>query len=257
MIDIMMLSCNRSQITQLSITEIVARTTTPYRLVVVDNGSTEGSAEMLKEMYKNGTIQELVLLDENWGVHFGHNTSLDLVKSEPYYVCTDSDLVPCVPNEDGDWLSRLIDLAQRHPQYGAIACRLQALPGEPGDRFKDAPEIREMSHVGAHLRLMRTTLVRKVGGWRKIKTPSRNNEDWHIGQLIRKAEFKVGYSRDIRCLHLWGPGPEVKDRTEDEWGYPLGSEHGHHPIWPPVSCFAWDRLGFDWKTCLPANEVVL
>jgi len=105
---------------------------------------------------------------------------------------------------------------ERWPHFGAIACRPHILIGEPANRFDDSPEIREMSHIGAHLRIMDTELVRQVGGWKKSKAPSRNNEDWFVCGRIRKAGREVGYSRDIRCIHQFGD----VEKGEDPWGYP-------------------------------------
>ena len=60
MIDICMLTCNRKRITETSIREIKERTTTPHRLVVLDNGSTDGTPDMLVDMLMDGLIDELV-----------------------------------------------------------------------------------------------------------------------------------------------------------------------------------------------------
>jgi len=255
MIDIAMLSCNRKRITELCIRELQARTSTPHRLIVVDNGSEDGTVEMLEGLWEESLMDKLVLLEENKGVHFGFNTLLDLVESEPYYICTDADLIPSVPVDGKDWLKRLIDLAEANPEYSAIACRPHILIGEPPDRFDNCGEIREMSHIGAHLRIMNVEQVRAVGGWdRNNLKPSRNNEDWWIGKRIQEAGKKVGYSSQIRCIHLWGQGPEVENRTEDDWGYPLGSKHGHIDRWPPVSHYSWERYGIDWSTCEPKTQ---
>jgi GT2 family glycosyltransferase len=217
MIDIVMLSCNRARLTGISIQEIAKRTTTPYHLTVVDNGSIDESPEILSHLRDAGLIHRLVLSEENTGVHWGFNQLLEMVESSPYYICTDADLIPCVPIDRKDWLYRLIILMERSPDYGAIACRPHILIGEPANRFDNCPEIREMSHIGAHLRIMDTELVREVGGWKKSKAPSRNNEDWFIGGRIRKAGRKVGYSRDIRCIHQFGD----REQGEDPWGYPV------------------------------------
>ena len=247
MIDLAVLSCNRKRITDLCIRELQVRTTTPHRLIVMDNGSEDGTAEMLEGLFTENLIDKLVLLDENTGVHVGFNALLDLVKSEPYYVCTDADLIPCIPVDGRDWLERLIDLADANSEYGAIACRPHILIGEPSDRFDGCGEIREMSHIGAHLRIMRVDAVRECGGWKKEKSPSRNNEDWYIAAQLKKLGLKVGYSRDIRAIHEFGD----PDLGEDPWGYPIGVEHGHVERWPPVHHFAWDRQGVDWSTCEP------
>lgn len=252
MIDICMLSCNRARLTDLSIRTLQERTTTEHRLIVLDNGSQDDSPKVLRQLKSEGLIDVLELSDTNRGVHWGFNRLLDAAKSAPYYVCTDNDLIPCVPLDGCDWLSRLIKLADEHPGYGAIACRPHILIGEPGDRFKDSPPVRHMSHIGAHLRIMRTGAVRAVGGWKKTEEPSRNNEDWWIGGKLKKeAGLDVGYSRDIRAIHLWGS----EEENEDPWGYPLSlyeecKGHGHTERWPPVSHYSWNRQGISWTTCI-------
>lgn len=250
MIDVAMLSCNRKRITEITIRELRKRTRSPHRLIVIDNGSTDGSVEMLEALFVEGLIDELECSVENTGVHVGFNMLLNRVKSEPLYICTDSDLVPAVPDEGGDWLSKLTALMRDNPEYGAIACRPQILIGEHGDFFKNSLDVRETGHIGAHLRIMRTGLIREIGGWKHEKSPSRNNEDWFIGGKLKKAGFKVGYARDVRVIHLMGQ----RDLGEDPWGYPgkmTPQDHGHREIWPPADHFGWQRLNFDWETCTP------
>lgn len=248
-IDICLLSCNRRRITETSIYAIQTRTTTPYRLRVLDNGSVDGSDELIKDLALGGLIDEFYLSPENNGVHWGFNFLLGMVQSDPY-ICTDNDIIPPVPVDGRDWLARLLDLGERYPDYAAIACRPHIMIGDNVNRmFADAPEIVQRDHVGAVLRLMRPSLVREVGGWKDVRHPSRNNEEWHICGLLRKAGHEVGYSRDLRIIHLWGEGDE-----EDPWGYPLGVEHGHVDRWPPVNRYGWERLGIDWETCLPQED---
>lgn len=248
MIDIAMLTCNRARITVQAITELHRRTTTPHRLLVLDNGSEDGSQEMLTKMHFEGVIDWLELSRYNNGVHWGHNELLEMVESEPFYVCTDNDLIPPAPRDGLDWLARLLALARARLDYGAIACRPHILIGQPSDLFNGAGEVREMRHVGAHLRLMRTEAVRLVGGWRDIRHPKRNDEERWICGGLAKAGYKIGYARDVRCIHLFGDN----DLGEDDWGYPASHDHkarGHRDIWPRVNVFQWDRQGVDWETC--------
>ena len=244
MIDIAMLTCDRARITEQAITELHKRTTTPHRLIVVDNGSIDETPPMLVEMLEVEIIWRIGRSPKNRGVHWGHNQLLEMVDTD-LYVSTDNDLIPSVPVDGKDWLQRLVALMKAHPDYAAIACRPHMLPGQHGSLFDGASEVREMGHCGAHLRLMRTAAVREVGGWRKHQNPGRNDEEkWICGQL-RKAGWKVGYSRDTRAIHLWGE----PDLGEDDWGYEAGSDHGHRAIWPPPHTFNWDRRGVDWESC--------
>lgn len=256
MIDIAMLTCNRKRLAEISITEIKKRTTTPHRLIVLDNGSTDGTQSMLEHFYRAGVIDELGHLPENTGVHWGFNKLLDKVESEPFYICTDPDIVPPMPVNGMDWLAHLIDIAERWQEYGAIACRPHVFIGA-GNLFADPNtlEVLERSHAGAVLRIMRTQLVRDLGGWRQEKAPKRNNEEWYICGHIRKTHipdsqenYKVGYARDIQTIHLFGD----EAHGEDPWGYALGSDNkarGHRDIWPPVNHYSWDKVGVDWETC--------
>jgi GT2 family glycosyltransferase len=245
-IHICMLTCNRRRITETSIRAIRTRTTTPHRLLVLDNGSVDGSADLVKALAAEGLVDGYELSPDNNGVHWGFNRLLELASS-PLYVCTDNDIIPPVPKDGVDWLARLLALAERNLEFAAIACRPHVMIGDNADRmFADAPEIVQRDHVGAVLRLMRTDLVREVGGWRKVRQASRNNEEWYICGRLRKAGHRVGYARDVRVIHLFGEGDD-----EDPWGYPLGVEHGHKDRWPPVNHYGWERMRIDWETCEP------
>ncbi|MHA2264270.1 MAG: glycosyltransferase family A protein [Candidatus Thorarchaeota archaeon] len=245
MIDIALLSCNRARITELTIREIKSRTTTPHRLIVLDNGSIDNSPTILLQLHSQSLIDKLILSDDNSGVHWGHNRLLQEVTSSPYYICADNDLIPCSPTSEGDWLSRLITLAESNPSYAAIACRPHIMIGDNRRLFDNSPPIKERGHIGAHLRIMHTAAVRETGGWSQQKRPSRNNEERWICGKLKQLGHKVGYSRDIRCIHLFGE----ESLDEDPWGYPLGLEHGHRDVWPPVNRFSWDKQYIDWKTC--------
>jgi len=246
MIDICMLTCNRARITELCIRELARRTETEYRLTVLDNGSEDGTESMVWEWSLDGDSGTVgYCAHENNGVHWGFNWLLNQVESESYYICTDPDIIP--QNTDPDWLAQLVDLADRHPEYAAIALRPHVMIGDNANKmFADAPEVVERDHVGAVLRLMRVEAVRDVGGWKRdYVKPSRNNEEWYICGKLRKAGWKVGYARDIRAIHLFGD----PDQGEDPWGYPQGVEHGHVDRWPPVNHYSWERMRIDWETC--------
>lgn len=250
MIDLTMLACNRKRITELCIRELRKRTTTPHRLIVLDNGSEDGTAEMLEGLFTENLINKLVLLDKNMGVHVGFNALLDLVESGPFYICTDADLIPCSPVDGKDWLSRLIKLAKANPDFGAISCRCHVFIGGIPN-WDESREVIEVPWAGAALRLMRTEVVRESGGWDKNnRNPSRDNEERWISDRLHEAGYKVGYARDIPVIHCFGD----ESLGEDPWGYSAEmkpQDHGHREIWPPVSDFAWHKLGISWETCAP------
>lgn len=230
-IDIVMVTYNRKEFTDKSITYLKERTRTPYRLIVVDNNSNDGTQEMLFKMKQEGLIHHLILLEENYGIHMAKNYGLALVRSTPYYIDTDNDIL-CADLEPDDWIQRLVNLMDKYPKFGAITCRPQVLVGRGGNEFDVPEEVVKFNHTGAHLRIMRTEIVRQVGGWEKNWTANRNHEDSFIAARLAEAGYDVGYARDVRVFHLFGVN----------WGYkdiPIET-HGHRAMWPPSE--HWDTL---------------
>lgn len=234
-IDIVMVTFNRLEYTRKAIEHIKARTTTPHRLIVVDNGSTDGTMEYLTT---RDLVDEYVLGMSNRGIHWAQNTGLAKVESR-YYVSTDNDCL--CPKLIPDWLSQLAELLDRHKDIAAISCRPQVMVGSQGGMFAGCGEIKEVSHAGASLRMMRTSAVRFAGGWEKTTNPGRNHEERWIAARLREIGYRVGYSRDVRCWHQFG----------ENWGYkdiPIET-HGHNPIYPPPE--AYDKIKVDPKTWEP------
>ena len=251
MIDITVLTFNRKRITETMLRELEARTTTPHRIVVVDNGSTDGTRDLVRKLYIEGLIDEVYPNDENWGTHWGRNRLLDLVESD-LFVSTDDDIVPESPRDGSDWLEKLVELMLDRPKLAAVACRPHVMIGDSvAKMFANAPAVKKRGHVGGALRLMRTDAVREVGGWLNVKRPERDNEEKYICGKLRRAGYWVGYARDVRCIALWGDD----DEGEDPWGYPaeMGgpTAHGHREVWPPVNRFTWENYNLDWETCRP------
>lgn len=224
-IDIVVTSYERSNFTQQCLEAIKKYTITPHRVIVVDNGSSLHTRQILYGLKEAGGIDSLVLLDKNYGLEPAKNFGLSIVTSD-YYVDTDNDILCSLPSEGRDWLSRLLELKDKYPEYAAIACTPQVFIGaDKNEMFKDSPEILERKFVGGSLRLMKTNAVQAVMGWRNkgdMVTLTRGEEHYICGKLLKRG-YKVGYARDIECFHLFG---------EDNWGYEQGTEHYHRPQWP-------------------------
>jgi len=158
------------------------------------------------------------------------NYGLALVRSAPYYIDTDNDLL-CA-NLNPDWITSLVTLMDKYPKFGAISCRPQVLIGRGGHEFDGPEEVVKFNHTGAHLRIMRTDVVRKVDGWEKNWTANRNHEDSFIAARLADVGYDVGYAKNVRCFHMFGKNWNYKD-------IPI-EKHGHRDMWPPPE--HWDSL---------------
>lgn len=96
------------------------RTKHPYRLIVVDNGSIDGTVKYLKEMKGQGEIDIIVLNKSNLGLSGALNEGLKHVESE-FFITTSDDIVP--PKLNPCWLERLIATAEAQSEFGGISVR--------------------------------------------------------------------------------------------------------------------------------------
>lgn len=219
-IDIVITTWGREWMTNNCLNAISDNTKIPHRIILIDNGS-----EPDFQVSYLGRSDIYVRLDKNYGLEYAKHIGMQFVESE-LFVSTDNDILPY--KYDPDWLSQLIDLMNKYPEYGAIALRPQILVGTGMQMFETDKELVDFPHVPGYCRIMRTKLVNEVGAW-KDKRPLRGHEEMWIGEKFAEKGYKMAWANNLRCWHLFG-----KEDT-DEWGYLKGStpeSHGHNPVWP-------------------------
>jgi len=221
-VDIVVTTWGREWMTTRCLEALHKNTKTPYRLILIDNGS-----DRVTQSWYATVADIYVKLDVNYGLEYVKWLGMGFVESE-LFVSMDNDIL-VYAYEDKDWLQRLIDLMNKHPDYGAIAPRPQILVAT-GNIFagKEDQELVDFGHVPGYARIMRSDWVREVGAW-KDKAPLRGHEEFWIGEKFANKGYKMAWANQIQCWHLFG-----KEDT-DGWGYPKGmapEDHGHNPVWP-------------------------
>lgn len=93
------------------------------RIIVVDNGSSDGTAEQLQRM---AAAVQVISLPENLGFVRGMNAGIAAAPADDDVVLVNNDIVFSQP----DWLDRLRDAAYDAPHVGIAGCRLVG-PEEP------------------------------------------------------------------------------------------------------------------------------
>lgn len=225
-VDIVITSYHRPDFTWRCLDNIDKYTVTPHRVIVVDNGSDQGTLDVLWDAKENGLIDVLVLLDKNHGLEPAKNFGLHHVDSE-FFVDTDNDILVPPPRGDRDWLSSLLSLQKSNAEYAAIACPPQVFIGANKEEVLAGDKLSQRDFVGGSMRLMETAAVRGVGGWRdkpKDMVEANRSEELYICGKLREKGRKVGYANEIEVFHLFG--------TDDKWGYGDGVDHYHRDQWP-------------------------
>ena len=208
-VDIIMVTYLREFTTTGSLMNLRNRTKTNNRVILVDNGS---NSQSVKEWLDNSLVDIYIRLEENKGLEIARNIGTSFVNSE-YVVHIDNDIL--VPNLDPDWIQQLIGLLESNHDFGVVSLRPQQMVGV-GPIFRNAPEIVETNVVGGTGRIMKTDLLRSIGGWdNEFRAGGRGREEWDICGKVREVGLKVGYARDLWCYHEF---------IDNNWGYPKGMD---------------------------------
>jgi len=111
--DIIIPVWNQLEATQGCVESIIKKTTYPYRLILVDNGSGPETKAYLEGLKNKGTPEvTLVRNEENLGYVKAVNQGLK-VSSAPYVCIMNNDTVPGV-----DWLENMVKFAEAHKEIG-------------------------------------------------------------------------------------------------------------------------------------------
>lgn len=241
-IDIFITTYLRQAYTEKTIEYLSERTRSPYRLFIIDNG---GNNEVIEEAIKQNKIFLAVKASSNMGIHAAWNLALSMAESE-YFITSDNDIY--VPDLSPDWLSQMVTFMNDRPDYGAISLHPHVFIGIAGEDPNDPEDVKEAPMCGAVMRIMRTELIRKIGGWEHVIRTGRNHEERTICSRIHDAGFKVGRAVRVRAYHPFGK------EFGGNWGYPKNftpEMQGHTPqLEPYVQQF--DNIeSYDPKTWLP------
>jgi GT2 family glycosyltransferase/glycosyltransferase involved in cell wall biosynthesis len=178
-VTIVVLSYNTLELLMRCVESIRQHTDVPYELIVVDNASSDGSAE-----YVAAAADHAIVNKRNAGFSGGFNQGLAAARgSHILFLNSDTKLPP-------GWASRLIETIERH-QAGIVFPAVTAA-GNPATVRKAAndrvvaipPYLEPPSGVAL---LMRTDVSRALGGW---------NEDYEIAS---------GEDTDL-CFTVWVNG---------------------------------------------------
>jgi len=121
LIDIVIITWNSLPYLRFCIQSIRKYTELPYRLIIVDNGSTDGTGKYIEKLNE---IKKCITNHENLGYPHAIQQGFNQTNSE--FVCLMNDDIVVSPN----WLSGLVKVMQNHSDLGILG------PVRPGAHFK-------------------------------------------------------------------------------------------------------------------------
>jgi len=249
---IIILTRNNLEYTKMCLESIRRYTPEPHEIIVVDNGSTDGTIEYLEaqedvKLIKNGL---------NLGFALGNNLGLREARGE-YIVILNNDTVVT----EG-WLTRLINSAQSNPQVGIVGPRsnyvvgVQLVKNVPyGDNMDAMQEFarqwslensgryEEALRVIGFCMLVKREVIEKIGGFDPYYEAG-NFEDDDFCIRAQRAGFKIRIAHDVFIHHFGSKTFQSEkidyrqvmltnwERFKSKWGLPreLPIERGY-PIY--------------------------
>lgn len=113
---------------------VLAQSYKDFTLVVVDNGSVDGSRKILEKYQKKDSRIRTIYNDKNYGFTGGMNPGLELAIAEKA-ACVAGCNNDALPHKD--WLKYLVEFLDKHPSYGTAACKLLHADGKTIDSTGD------------------------------------------------------------------------------------------------------------------------
>ena len=193
MIDIVQTTWNRAELLKKSLDGFFERTKTPYRFIIVDNGSTDWTIPYLKGLLEERKISVLVKDGKKRSIAGAFSKGFEYVRSD-YFITTNDDIIP--PDLEPDWIQQLISLMEKYPEHGGIDCRIQEIPN-----VNWANEHPDLSYprksLGGYLRIQRKSDVEEMGGF-----GDRTWDDIEFFKRMTSIGKKCAYAKHIWANHL-------------------------------------------------------
>jgi len=233
-LDIILLSYNRVDYLAQMVTGLENRTQLPYRLTIVDNASGAATRQWLRD---NASRFHQVIWN-NRNEHLAALARGIAATESQLFVVSDADLLVSEPTPEGCWLTRLVALAERHPDFGLLGARLDSVSEARNARLQAAPlvdgELLESS-TGVWLNLIRRGALR---------VPYMG--DGITCHALRRAGYRVGIAANVYATHLGDADPQLhpdylaRKQAASGWRttYPEYSELAQAPAPPTLELLA-------------------
>jgi GT2 family glycosyltransferase/glycosyltransferase involved in cell wall biosynthesis/predicted Zn-dependent protease len=111
---IIILTLNQLAHTRLCIESIKKHTPEPHEIIIVDNGSTDGTLEYLKGEIATGSNMSVISNNTNRGFAAGNNQGISLAQGE-YVLLLNNDTIVTA-----GWLGHMTNIFKRHPRTGIV-----------------------------------------------------------------------------------------------------------------------------------------
>ena len=233
--DIIVPTCDQPELIRNCVESLIGSTKYPYRLIVIDNGTSIEASRYLKDMSVSGK-PDMVLIkpDENLGWIKSINRGLEFSKDSEYV---------CFQNDDTvfteGWLEEAVSLFEKDPKIGIINPEWEKPEGADINKFAAGLKCYsgrtiDMDWCRGHCFIVRREVVDKLGGFDPIYIPVYyDDRDYSLKAIeagykcVKAMGAFVDHVRNVTMKSIMRQN-RISDLMErngkifyKRWGYPL------------------------------------
>jgi GT2 family glycosyltransferase/tetratricopeptide (TPR) repeat protein len=218
MISIIILACNQIEYTKKCIDSVLKNTRLPYELILIDNGSTDGTFDYFSAELENSInvgIVKLIRNETNLGFAAGNNQGIAAARGRYILLLNNDTLVT-----DG-WLEQMIACVKAHPDSGIIGPLSNNVSGpqqlkkvnyniETGEGLDKFARKFAVKHKGKAKKILRAVgfcmlikqeVIQKIGGLdERFGKGNFEDDDFSIRALL--AGFESWIAEDCFIHHF-------------------------------------------------------
>jgi biofilm PGA synthesis N-glycosyltransferase PgaC len=217
---------NEARSIEMTINSMVAQTVRPLRWVIVSDGSTDGTDDIVKRYAEKHTWIELVRMPERSERHFAgkvlaFNAGRAQVANLPWELIASLD--GDITFEPG-YFAFLLQRIAENPELGLVGTPFREISGETYDyRFVN------IEHVSGACQVFRRECFEAIGGYVAVKGGSIDN----IAVIMARMKgWKTRTFPEMSCLHHREMG--TAQRGPISARFKFGAKDyaiGNHPVW--------------------------
>ncbi len=260
---------NEADLIEQTIRSVVAQTVPPSKWVIVSDGSTDGTDEIVKRYASQYSWIELVRMPDRRDRQFAakahaFNAGCARLKDVPFDIIgnLDADIT-----FDPDYLAFLLEKFNANPRLG-VAGTPFVEDHDRTDSHTYAHQFADATHVSGACQMFRKKCFDEVGGYIPVKAGA---IDWIAVTTARMKGWQTRTFTEKVCFHHRklgvGSGSHGKLRMRFHYGRKAYSVGGH-PLWeclrgvfqmrqkPFILGGLWFLAGFVWAALRRADRVV-
>lgn len=187
---------NRLELTRQTLKSVFANTTVPFRLIVVDNGSTDGTRDFLKDLPQDHPLlqsYDFIFNDRNMGVAGGRNQGMKLSVekyNDDWMAILDNDVE--VPNR---WLAEAQDIMNANRQL-FIGVNAEGVKYPLIKRCGKEFQIKERGNLGGACLIIPKQLFMDIGYF-TTEYKRYGEEDACMSFRARCKGWEIGYIKEM------------------------------------------------------------